>query len=104
MCDLYKCMKNLFVYGSKKFIDVVGSFIVEILVGKIFIMVEFIVLVGYGQIFLGKEIVLCFNVLRLGLEYMNSVRKMIYWISLVMYLVDFENLRILSERLLMIKY
>lgn len=81
MCDLYKCKKNLFVYGSKKFIDVVGSFIVEILVGKIFIMVEFIVVVGYGQIFLGKEIVLCFNVLRLGLEYMNSVRKMIYWIS-----------------------
>lgn len=40
--------EELIVYGSKKFIDVVGSFIVEILVGKIFIMVEFIVLVGYG--------------------------------------------------------
>lgn len=75
MCDSHKCTKNLFAYGSKKPIDVAGSFTAEISVGKTSIMAEFIVLAGHGQNLLGKETALCLNVLRLGPEHMNSVRK-----------------------------
>lgn len=88
MCDSQKCTKNLFAYGSKKPIDVAGSFTAEISVGKTSIMAEFIVLAGHGQNLLGKETASCLNVLRLGPEHMNSVRKMTYWISSVMYSVD----------------
>lgn len=104
MCDSHKCTKNLFAYGSKKPIDAAGSFTAEISVGKTSIMAEFIVLAGHGQNLLGKETALCLNVLRLGPEHMNSVRKMTYWISLVMYSVDSENSRTLSERLPMTKH
>lgn len=96
MCDSHKCTKNLFAYGCKKPIDMAGSFTAEISVGKTSIMAEFIAVAGHGQTLLGKEAALCLNVLRLGPEHMNSVRKMTCWISSVMYSVDSENSRTLS--------
>lgn len=60
MCDSRKCTKKLFAYGSKKPLDV---------------MTEFIVVEGHGQNLLGKETALFLNVLRLGPELVNNVRK-----------------------------
>lgn len=74
MCDSRKCTKRLFAYGSKKPLDVAGSFTAEISVGKT-VMTEFIVVEGHGQNLLGKETALCLYVLRLGPEYVNNVRK-----------------------------
>lgn len=75
MCDSRKCTKKLFAYGSKKPLDVAGSFTAEISVGKTSVMTEFIVVEGHGQNLLGKETALFLNVLRLGPELVNNVRK-----------------------------
>lgn len=75
MCDSRKCTKKLFAYGSKKPLDVAGSFTAEISVGKTSVMTEFIVVEGHGQNLLGKETALFLNVLRLGPEHVNNVRK-----------------------------
>lgn len=99
MCDSRKCTKKLFAYGSKKPLDVAGSFTAEISVGKTSVMTEFIVVEGHGQNLLGKETPLFLNVLRLGPEHVNNVRKVTYWISSVMYSVDLENSRTFSDKI-----
>nr|XP_022294981.1 uncharacterized protein LOC111105100 [Crassostrea virginica] len=68
-----KCSRKLFAYGSKKPLEITGSFKAEVSIGMSTEKAEFIVVEGQGQNLLGKEIAVKLNVLRLGPDLVNNI-------------------------------